>query len=110
MITLICPIVYFSKLYDSYVFVFEFNKGLECSKSPMKTILLPFNLSNQIITSKFLFLFLLSLLIVISFLCFFFFWFCFWFCFFVFLCHVIFSHDVPSGIFAMPTVFSLKFS
>ena len=73
MITLICPIVYFSKLYDSYVFVFEFNKGLECSKSPMKTILLPFNLSNQIITSKFLFLFLLSLLIVISFLCFFFF-------------------------------------
>ena len=38
---------------------FEFNKGLECSKSPMKTNLLSFNLSNERIS------FLLSLLIVI---------------------------------------------
>ena len=98
MTTLICPIFYFSALYDSYVFVFEFNKGLECSKSRMKTILLPFNLSYKRLT------FLLSLLIVISFLCLF-------VCFlFFFLCHVIFSHDVPLGIFAMLMVFSLKFA
>ena len=50
MTTLICPIFYFSTLYNSHVFVFEFNKELECSKSPMKTILLPFNLSNKRIT------------------------------------------------------------
>ena len=59
MTTLLCPIIYFSTLYDSQVFIFEFNKGLECSKSPMKTILLLFDLSNKRIT------FLLSLLIVI---------------------------------------------
>jgi len=46
---------------------FEFNKGLKCAKSPMKTILSSFNLSNKRIT------FLLSLLIVIySFFLFFF--------------------------------------
>ena len=36
--TLIYPKFYFSALYDSHVFSFEFNKGLECSKSPMETI------------------------------------------------------------------------
>ena len=50
MTTLKCPIFYFFALYDSYVFVFDFNKGLECSKSPMKTILFPFDLSNKRVT------------------------------------------------------------
>ena len=54
MTTLKCPIFYFFALYDSYVFVFDFNKGLECSKSPMKKILLPFNLSNKRITFYYL--------------------------------------------------------
>ena len=56
------PYFTFLHFYDSHVFVFEFNKELECSKSPMKTVLLLFNLSNKRIT------FLLSLLIVISFI------------------------------------------
>ena len=38
MITLICPKFYISTLYDSHVFSFEFNKGLECSKLLMKII------------------------------------------------------------------------
>ena len=38
MTTLICPKFYFSTLYDSHVFSFEFNKGLECSKLAMKKI------------------------------------------------------------------------
>ena len=62
------------------IFVFEFNKRLECSKSPMKTILL----SYYLIYSFFLF-------------------------FSFFLCHVIFSHDVPSRIFAVLMVFSPNF-
>jgi len=41
------------------MFVFEFNKGLECSKSPMKTNILSFNLSNERI-SLFYYLCLLS--------------------------------------------------
>ena len=36
--SLIYPKFYFSALYDSHVFSFEFNKGLECSKYPMETI------------------------------------------------------------------------
>ena len=88
------PCFTFLHFNDSHVFVFEFNKGLECSKSPMKTILSSFNLSNKRIT------FLLSLLIVIySFFLFLFF----------FLCHVTFAHDVPLAIFVMPMVFSPKF-
>ena len=67
MTTLICPIFYFSALYDSHVFVFEFNKGLEYSKFLMKTILSSFNLSNKRITFFFNYYFK-SLLIVISFI------------------------------------------
>ena len=55
------PCFTFLHFYDSHVFVFEFNKGLKCSKSPIKTILSSFNLSNKRVT------FLLSMLIVISF-------------------------------------------
>ena len=28
-------LLFFFAFYDSHVFVFEFNKGLECSKSPI---------------------------------------------------------------------------
>ena len=56
----------------------------------MKTILLSFNLSNERIS--FYYLCLSSSLF-----------------FFFFLCHIIFAHDVPSGIFAMPMVFSPNF-
>ena len=38
MTNLIWPEFYFSAPYDSLVLSFEFNKGLECSKSPMETI------------------------------------------------------------------------
>ena len=65
MTTLICPIFYFSALFDSHVFVFEFNKGLEYSKFLTKTILSSFNLSNKRIAFFFIFK---SLLIVISFI------------------------------------------
>ena len=64
MTTLICPIFYFSALFDSHVFVFEFNKGLEYSKFLTKTILSSFNLSNKRIA----FFIFKSLLIVISFI------------------------------------------
>jgi len=79
MTILIWPKFYFSSLYDSHVFSFEFNKGLECSKSPYGNNLSSFNLSNKRI------IYLLSLLIVFIF----------------FLCHVIFAHNVLKGIFAM---------
>ena len=36
--TLICPKFYFSALYDSHVFSFEYNKGLECSKPPTERV------------------------------------------------------------------------
>ena len=36
--TLICPKFYSFTVYDSYVFSYEFNKGLECSTSPIETI------------------------------------------------------------------------
>ena len=36
--TLMCPKFYFYALYDSYLFSYEFNKGLECSTSPIETI------------------------------------------------------------------------
>ena len=66
---------------------FEFNKGLECAKSPMETIyyFLIWAIRESTI--------LLSLLIVFIFLSF-------------FLCHVIFAHDVLIGIFTMPMIFS----
>ena len=59
---------------------------------PYKNNLLSFNLSNKRIIH------LLSLLIVIIFLL-----------FFLFSCHVIFAHDILTGIFAMPMFFSLIF-
>ena len=63
--TLICPKFYFSTLYDSHVFSYEFNKGFECSKIPYGNNSTSFNLSNERIIH------LLSLLIVIIFLFFF---------------------------------------
>ena len=65
MITSICPCFTFLHFYDSHVFVFEFNKGLECFKSPMKTILSSFNLNNERIS--FYWLCLLSLLFFLLF-------------------------------------------
>ena len=91
MTTLICPMFYIFALLGFSYFCFEFNKGLKCSKSPMKTILLTFNFSNERIS--FYYLCLLSLL---------------FFFFFFFLCHVIFAYDVLSGIFSMSMVFSLN--
>ena len=67
------------------------NKGLKCSKSPMKTI---YHLLIRAIRES---IDLLSLLIV------------FFFSFHFFQCHVIFAHDVLMGIFAMPIAFSLIF-
>ena len=98
MTTLICPIFYFSALFDSHVFVFEFNKGLEYSKFLTKTILSSFNLSNKRIA----FFLFLNLCLLSSHLFFLF--------LFFFLCHVTFSHDFLSGIFAMPMVFPLTFA
>ena len=70
MTILIWPRFYFSALYDSHVFSFEFNKGLECSKSPYGNNLSYFNFSNKKI------IYLLSLLIVfIFFISYFFFFF-----------------------------------
>ena len=83
------PCFTFLHFYDSHVFVFELNKGLKCSKSPMKTILLSFNFSNERIS--FYYLCLMSLLFIF------------------FPYHVIFAHNVPLGILAMPMVFSLNF-
>ena len=94
MTTLICPIFYFFALYDSHVFAFEFNKRLECSKSPMKTILLPFNLSNKKIAFYYL-----CLLSSHSFVFLFF-----------FLFHVIFAHDVPLEFFPCLWFFPLTFA
>ena len=67
-------------------FLLNLIKGLKCSKSPMETILVPFNLSNKRINHFIIFAY-----------CHF---------FFFFLCHVIFVHDLHVGIFAMPMVFS----
>ena len=36
--TLVCSKFYFSAFYDSYVFSYEFNKGLECSKSSIEIV------------------------------------------------------------------------
>ena len=65
------------------------NKGLECSKSSIKTIyhLLIWAMRELVIY----YICLLSLF------------------FFLFLCHVIFVHDILVGIFAMPMVFSPNF-
>ena len=90
------PCFTFLHFYDCHVFVFEFNKGLECSEAPMKTIFSSFNLSNKRIK----FFLLLSLLIVI---------YSFFFFLFFFLCYVIFAQDVPLGIFVIPMVFSPNF-
>ena len=95
MTILIWPRFYFSALYDSHVFSFEFNKGLECSKSPYGNNLSSFNFSNKKI------IYLLSLLIVFIF---------FISLFFFFLCHVIFAHNILKGIFAMTMVFPLSFA
>ena len=77
MTTLICPILYFSILYDSHVFVLEFSKGLEFSKSPMKTILLCFNLSNKRNIFIYLFIFIFTYCRLIPLYIFFFFSFSF---------------------------------
>ena len=61
MTNLIWPEFYFSAPYDSLVLSFEFNKGLECSKSPYGNNLSSFNFSNKKI------IYLLSLLIVFIF-------------------------------------------
>ena len=78
--TLICPKFYFSTLYDSHVFSYEFNKGSQCSKSPTETVyrLLIWAMREPSIY----YLCLLSL---------FFFLFLF---LFLFPCHVIFAHGL----------------
>ena len=86
----------FLYFYDSPIFVFEFNKRLECCKSPMKANLLSFNFSNERISLFIIFAYCYLLYSFFSFL-------------FFFLCHAIFTHDVLWGIFAMPMVFSPSF-
>ena len=94
--TLVCSKFYFSAFYDSYVFSYEFNKGLECSKSSIEIVyhLLIWAMRETPIY----YLCLLSL----------FFLFFLFFSFF-FPCHVIFAHDILWWIFAMPMVFASIF-
>ena len=79
-----------------YLFIWV-NKGLECSKSPMKQsyhlLIWAMRVSTILLSSLIVFIFLLFSL---SFL-------------FFFLCYVIFAHDVLVGIFAMLMVFSPNF-
>ena len=67
---------------------------------PYRNNLSSFNLSNERTTH------LLSLLIVIIYFLFFFSFSSFFLFLFFFPCHVIFAHDVLSGIFALPLAFS----
>ena len=71
------PQILLSTLYDSHVLFYEFNKGLECSKSPMETVYYLLIWAKR--EPSIYYLYLLS----------FFFFFSFSFLFF-FPCHVIF--------------------